>query len=348
MSLQSELEGMDAFIDDMSRWETRFVPYRIIIAVGIAYVHHYTSIEDDGLSSNLGFLSKFIHSLNTPSEKEPDGRSRLTIVLAFDPRFNEKVGKNNETRLELDIQRINKQINKPPYYGRPRNDNYGAFIGSIRKFYPKKDSLVYIIGAFNPMLCINDILRTSYPAESPVNSAEARIGKPLRQIADSCPPLPGTDMQLIKDFVTRHAFKEVGIFNCAYEDYRSAEYSIRKNKYFDDVCELLNIAYTSGAHPFILDVTMGSYSHPNSQMVVNRRNPTKSLFFPRNQYQPLAPFENRTAFLTVYPLNEKTKFKQGYSTGIYEGGKFTRRYQKKNKKTQRKNTSSRWRRAQTY
>jgi hypothetical protein len=260
--------------------------------------------------------------------------NKLTVVIAFDPLFNERISPTSSlTRLQYDINQINKQA-RDAYYGNvirttALNDK-AAFITPISQLssYPKKDSQAYFIGTNTILLCINRLLETSYPTpvERAVESARAKIGQPLQSIAERCPPADGSDYKLLEHFCQKHHFQEVGIFNCAYVDERvnenGAMVQMRTNKYFDNMCELLHIAYSCGTYKFLLDSTMGSIEHPDSMLVINRR------VNPRRSYN--TPISEQKAFLTVFPLDDRTTFKRGYRFGTYDGGKRKTRTKKRN------------------
>ena len=328
MSLQTELDALDTYIAKQETWTTPGVPYRLILALGLAHFSHGTRYENDAYRSHLGMLTKYIGDIQTDYEKTKDGKRKVTYILAFDPRFDTPMPSAGKSRLEYDIEKINKQVQDAMFS--TKKEDRALQISSAKRFYPKQDTNAYFLGINTILLCFPFALETSYPISSNVNSAREKIGQPLSVFAKSCPPKEGTNYSLLLQFCQKHSFEEIGIYNCAYEDLRTANYSIRKNKYFDTMCELLYIAYTCGKHSFLLDTTMGSISHPNSLITVNRRRKTNPYNFRNNTRR----YEDQTAFLTVFPLNEKTVFKRGYSTGTYEGG--TRRHVRKKTAKSRK------------
>jgi hypothetical protein len=332
--LQQELEGLDTYIKKSSKFTTPLTPHRIIFALGIAY-HYHGGKFIDPLRSNLGMLVKWLTEV-TGENSDP---TQLTIVIAFDPYFNELVEKAGPTRLEYDIQQISKFTRNAVMNG---NSNFNIWRHGYGKRSKKNGALwilpigktanaqAYHIGPRTILVCLNRSLNTSYPTESANASkaAQAKIGSTLQSYSESCPPKPGTDYELLLNFCQKHKFQEIGIYNCAYVDERffnntqKKMVSIRTNAYFDNMCELLYIAYSCGAYRFLLDLTMGSYSHPDSLIKVNRR----VKFFNNNDKSSdngRISYKKQRAFLTLYPLDEKTKFKLGYPISTFDGGRRT-------------------------
>lgn len=307
MSLSEELGALSTYLESMKGG----VPYRLILAVGLAYFDRNKPFSDP-LTSNLGFLIDFSYKLG--AEKHRNGKSLSTVIVAFDSKFLEpiKIRKNSQeytyTRLGYDIDMINNAI----------YESYEHRMGKIPgpstpyPLYPKDNSSAYLLPYGNTLLCINKDLQTNYP--------ERNLGlySPFKDKALACVPSKGSDYEQLLHFCQKHSFEEVGIYNCAYVDERSVQKgSIRRNKYFENMCELLYIAYTCGKYSFLLDTTMGSVKHTNTRKVINRR---RDGFYSR-LIPNVVPKERQTSFLTVSPLNETTLFEQGYPLGTYYGGK---------------------------
>jgi hypothetical protein len=136
--------------------------------------------------------------------------------------------------------------------------------------------------------------------------------KTLTEFGKTCPPVPGSTYDTLQKFIHQEKFENIYIYNAAYWDIKGvAEYnnkgsiikvhSFLQNRYFEGMCELLNIVLNAGdsVKKYVYNTEFQNKLHFNTYTHKNAKN-IKSIISP-----PLLKIGK------LYPLNETTSFAGG-------------------------------------
>ena len=134
--------------------------------------------------------------------------------------------------------------------------------------------------------------------------------KTFAEFGKGCPPVPGSTYDTLNQFIQKEKFEQIIIYNCAYWDSRGIPVfnnkgtiigatSLLQNRYFEQMCELLNIVLNAGESvekyifetEFYRKLDENSYSHKNARNILS--------------------FNTRRKIGKLYPLNQTTSFAGG-------------------------------------
>ncbi len=242
------------------------------------------------------------------------GLSNISHVRSYQVRNNEKL-----TASEAETYRL--------------IDNFFSILQTPTESYPEKINInekkknfmkdyIYESGYGHLHFFIPYDLVTHYLNEcDPYDQRKFAISKKIfTEYGKTCPPVPGSTYDTLQKFIQKEKFQQIFIHNNAYwrisgvEEYNKngkalGIRSYTQNRYFEGMCELLNIVLNAGdsVEKYIFDtefqrILRGNvYNHKNAKDI-------KSLKYPFAKIGKL------------YPLNESTSF---------SGGKRKTRKQKK-------------------
>ena len=328
------IQDFQVFLDIFAE-EYNLIYKTLIISLGIVQSH-----SNRNQLLNLTEMMIRENLVNSEGNKEP---TPTTVVIHFDERFPGNLG-NDFQRVLFYFKETERRNIEKPYRNRfsevtPNYNRYAKTFFAIEDFdtiktkkeFTKKisDNLygrVYMLEE-SIHLFVPYNLYTFYLAnmdDTYQKHLNVRNKKIIYNYASTCPPVEGSTYQELKTFIHKYPFEKLIIYNCAYFKSKVSHYNetiknykiyaINENRYFEGMCELLNIVMNAGEgiQKFIFDTEFQKqkrslpYEHKNKKFIRTLKIEEESLG-------------------TLYPLNKTTEFVGGRKTKTRKHKKTTRK-----------------------